>query len=184
MSVPDPVTRMKVFREARPASAGRNLALTACQAVVFWTVFLGVLPWCIHRFEVELGIPGFDFAGQGLLGASLLAALAVLNLSAGYTMAVVGRGTPFPTATARELVVRGPYRYVRNPMAIGGLGAAVAIGLWLGSWLTIVYAVAGGVVWNTVARPLEERDLHARFGEPYAAYRDAVPCWLPRLTPY
>ena len=36
----------------------------------------------------------------------------------------------------------------------------------------------------SVARAPEERDLLARFGEPYRRYREAVPLWRPRLRPY
>ena len=40
------------------------------------------------------------------------------------------------------------------------------------------------MIWHLVARPMEERDLAARFGASYQAYRAAVRCWWPRLRPY
>jgi protein-S-isoprenylcysteine O-methyltransferase Ste14 len=43
---------------------------------------------------------------------------------------------------------------------------------------------AGVLVWQFVLRPVEERDLAARFGAAYEAYRRAVRCWWPRLTPF
>ncbi len=175
---------MKVFRPARDASSGRNLAKTALQTSLFWAVFLAALPNAIAYAEAQLGVPGFAFAGQRFVAIALFAAMAALNLGSGYTMAVIGRGTPFPADTARELVVRGPYRYVRNPMAVGGLGLGAAVAVYLGSYGTVVYVVAGGVLWNAIARPMEEADLAARFGEPYARYQAAVRCWLPRWRPY
>ena len=98
-------------------------------------------------------------------------------------MATAGRGTPLPTSPARRLVIAGPYRWVRNPMALAGVLQAVGVGLWLGSWVVVAYALCGAVLWHVVVRPQEERELIERFGEPYEHYRRAARCWLPRTTP-
>jgi protein-S-isoprenylcysteine O-methyltransferase Ste14 len=96
-------------------------------------------------------------------------------------LAVRGRGTPLPLVSTRHLVVSGPYRHVRNPMAIAGILQGIAVAMWLGSWLVLVYSALGAVVWHTLVRPAEERDLRARFGTAYTKYRDSVPLWLPAL---
>lgn len=80
-----------------------------------------------------------------------------------------------------EWVIAGPYRYVRNPMAISGIVQGAAVGLIMGSWLVVVYAVLGSAVWNWVVRPHEEADLAARFGDEFTRYRQRVRCWVPRL---
>ncbi len=46
----------------------------------------------------------------------------------------------------------------------------------------LLYAAVGLAVWSFV-RWYEEPALQRRFGDQYAAYRAAVPGWLPRLTP-
>jgi protein-S-isoprenylcysteine O-methyltransferase Ste14 len=46
-----------------------------------------------------------------------------------------------------RLVVAGPYRWVRNPMALASIAQGVAVGLILSSWLVVVYAVAGALLW-------------------------------------
>jgi protein-S-isoprenylcysteine O-methyltransferase Ste14 len=168
---------MQVFRPAPERTAAHNLAVTLAQTSVFWLAFIVVGPWVLAEIERSLALPTFPVQ-QGF-GLVVAAAMGVLNLWSGWTMAVIGRGTPFPTQTARELVVRGPYRFVRNPMALGGLGVAAGVGLARGSAVTLLYAVAGGVLWHLVARPMEERDLAARFGPPYERYRAAVRCWWP-----
>jgi protein-S-isoprenylcysteine O-methyltransferase Ste14 len=99
-------------------------------------------------------------------------------------MAVRGGGTPMPTDCPRELVLVGPYRHIRNPMAVAGLTQGVAVGLMLGSPAVILYAVVGGPVWHLFVRPWEEADLERRFGDPYRRYRAAVCCWLPRFNGY
>lgn len=110
-------------------------------------------------------------------------AAGALGLWSGWTLAVVGRGTPLPLDPARRLVVAGPYLYVRNPMALSGVMQGVGVGLWCGSWLVIAYAVNGALLWHAVVRPQEEYELSERFGDDYAAYRRVRKCWLPRFTP-
>ena len=61
------------------------------------------------------------------------------------TMALIGEGTPLPAETARKLVVAGPYRYVRNPMAVAGVIQTASIGLLFGSWMVVVLAGPVGV---------------------------------------
>ena len=86
-------------------------------------------------------------------------------------MATRGEGTPLPTQTARRLVIKGPYRWIRNPMVVAGLVQGLCVGLLLGSRLAVVVPLAGALVWNYVIRPVEEADLETRFGESFRAYR-------------
>ncbi len=177
------------FRPAKEAGVLWHVVRTAVQASLCWLLFFGAFPLGVHLFEVVLlkkvvAIPTLTFAGQRPLAIGLFALWGALNLWAGATMAIVGKGTPFPLDTARELVVKGPYRFVRNPMALGGLGAGMAIALYLGSLLWASVVVAGGILWHVVARPPEEADLEARFGESYAHYKREVRNWVPRVLPF
>jgi protein-S-isoprenylcysteine O-methyltransferase Ste14 len=96
-------------------------------------------------------------------------------------MSTLGQGTPLPSAMANHLVIAGPYRWVRNPMALAGISQGVAVGLILESWLVVAWAIAGSLVWNYVIRPFEETDLEERFGDEFVRYRAAVRCWVPRF---
>ena len=42
-------------------------------------------------------------------------------------MSRIGKGTPLPLDHASDLVVVGPYKYVRNPMAVSGIGQGLAV---------------------------------------------------------
>lgn len=167
------------FRPARPAPAWWNLVKTISQAAVFWTVFLFVIPWLIFVLETSAGIGHFSFPQQALLASVGFALASLLGIWSGVTMAIAGKGTPFPSDTARELVRSGPYRYVRNPMAVAGLSQGVCVGIWLGSCGTLFYVFAGMVFWNLAVRPIEEADLHARFGSDFEQYKQSVRCWIP-----
>ena len=113
------------------------------------------------------------------MGVAVFVLASALGVWSAITMSTLGEGTPLPMATAKRLVVAGPYRWVRNPMAIAGIVQGVAVGLILSSWLVVVYALAGSLLWNYAVRPHEEADLVGRFGDSYREYRGRVRCWLP-----
>jgi protein-S-isoprenylcysteine O-methyltransferase Ste14 len=147
-------------------------------------LILFVFPTLIVQVETKLGIPQFTFPFQKTLAVILFLAISSLGVSGAYTMAKIGRGPPLPLDTASRLVVAGIYSFVRNPMAISGIGQGLAVGLFLGSPLVLLYALMGGVIWQLIFRPLEEQDLSENFGADYEAYRKNVRCWIPRLKPY
>ncbi len=78
----------------------------------------------------------------------------------------------------------GPYAYVRNPMAIGGIIQGIAVGVYLGSWLVLIYALLGIPTWHFFARLSKESDMRDRFGVEFENYKQSVRVWLPRLTKY
>jgi protein-S-isoprenylcysteine O-methyltransferase Ste14 len=93
----------------------------------------------------------------------------------------VGRGTLAPWDPTSTLVVRGPYRYVRNPMITGVATILAGEALLFRSW-GIVVELAIFVVVNALYFPLvEEPGLRRRFGAEYEEYRARVPRWLPRV---
>ena len=170
---------MPWFRHAAPATARALLARTAIQVVIFWGLFLFVFPPFIARFERTFTTAAF-VPYQRKVAAVLFVIASSLGIASALTMVTRGRGTPLPLDGPRDLVVSGPYAWVRNPMAIAGLAQGGAVALWLGSPLVLVYVIAGGVLWHFLVRPIEESHLLAAFGDDYRAYRDRVPLWLPR----
>lgn len=169
----------------RPADARAapsvHVALTAAEILIFWGFFLAVIPFVLtfveRRWELSLPFPAFSVPA----GVLVLVLASALGLWAAAAMSTKGGGTPLPAAMPNRLVIAGPYRFVRNPMAISGIVQGVAVGLMLSSWLVIAYAIAGSLVWNFAVRPHEEADLEARFGAEYRRYRASVRCWWPRL---
>ena len=168
------------------ASPGPVLAKTFAQAAVFWSLFLGVFPWLIHRAEPAFGLDRLrlDSFVLSMAGVLLFAAASALGIASAVFMSLYGRGTPLPLDPAVRLVVAGPYAYVRNPMAVAGLAQGLGVAMWLGSPGTVIYVVCGMLMWDFVVRPWEEADLVRRFGGAYEQYRANVRCWIPRRSAY
>lgn len=172
------------YRVANPAAPGRLLRRTGVQIVVVWGAALGVLPALAVQVDRRAGLPRLRWRGRRPIGVALFVAGSAVGLSSAWHMAVAGRGTPIPFDAARELVVVGPYRYIRNPMAVSAIVQSAGIALGLGSPTAALIPPAGAVVWNQLIRPTEEDFLVDRFGDAYRRYRAAVRCWVPTLQPY
>jgi protein-S-isoprenylcysteine O-methyltransferase Ste14 len=117
-----------------------------------------------------------------LVGVGLIALGLVLVTQTVALLGRVGHGTLAPWDPTTRLVVRGPYRRVRNPMISGVLAILLGEAALLGSPALLAWAGAF-LLANALWLPLvEERGLLRRFGDDYARYRAHVPRWLPRAT--
>ncbi|OZD30944.1 hypothetical protein CH252_41390 [Rhodococcus sp. 06-1477-1B] len=172
------------FRPARPRTTPlAHVLATAGQIVVFWGLFLIVLPLIIRALEARWSLMLPLPVGVVVAGIVIVMVASALGVWSAAAMTMNGDGTPLPSAMPNRLVVAGPYRFVRNPMALAGIAQGVGVGLTLSSWMVVVYALTGSLVWNYAIRPHEEADLAASFGDDYRAYARAVGCWVPRLHP-
>jgi protein-S-isoprenylcysteine O-methyltransferase Ste14 len=168
------------FRTTTDTLRRQHLARTLRQLVAFWVFFLAVLPALVMALERRWGLEVLFPSALRMSGVVVFLLASALGLWSAYVMATVGEGTPLPSMMARRLVIVGPYRYVRNPMAVAGIGQGIAVGLMAGSWLVIVYGLVGSMIWNWVVRPHEEADLTARFGDEFREYQQTVSCWVPK----
>ncbi len=85
---------------------------------------------------------------------------------------------PTPWKPSPELVVRGPYRFSRNPMYVGLVVGTIGIGGVLArGWIVLLTPLALLVVHYTAVLP-EEAYLLDRFGEPYRDYMRRVRRYL------
>ena len=130
------------------------------------------------RFSYALASPN-----QVLFWLAVLAAVTGLGLAI-WTVSLFmkfGGGTPAPWQPPKDLVIRGPYRYVRNPMITGALLMLLALSMFFQSWLLAIWMIIF-FIGNAIYFPLfEEKSLEKRFGDVYLEYKSQVPRWIPRL---
>ena len=172
-----------LFKVAPERSNIGHIFRTFLQTTIFWFISLALIPWLLIQAEQALHIPTFSTPFQSWLPWVGFTGFGLLNLTTGYVMSNWGKGTPLPLETASVLVIRGPYRFVRNPMAISGLLLGLMVGWWLGSFLTLGIVILAGITWHVFVRPLEERDLEQRFGEDYITYKTQIRNWIPTAKP-
>ena len=145
-------------------------------------VAIVVLPGTVAVLIPALLLQDADLAPWplALLGAVLLAGGVGMIAWTVSLFVRVGRGTLAPWDPTSRLVVRGPYRHVRNPMISGVLAVLLGEAALFGSlavlaWWATVFAI-NAVYFVAV----EEPGLRDRFGAEYEAYAARVPRWIPR----
>jgi protein-S-isoprenylcysteine O-methyltransferase Ste14 len=129
-----------------------------------------------------LNIPLTDNVLRIVFGCgTLLLALASFFRTWGtsYLQAEVMRDSRVHT---EKLLADGPYRYVRNPLYLGNIIMAVAIGI-MASRLGFVILATGMTFFVIRLLLREEAELARDQGEPYRRYCAAVPRLVPSLRP-
>ncbi|MBI4962887.1 MAG: isoprenylcysteine carboxylmethyltransferase family protein [Desulfomonile tiedjei] len=93
-----------------------------------------------------------------------------------YGLRPILRNIQSATATAGDLKVRGPYRWVRHPLYLFCI-----LMIWSCPDLTADRLLFNllWTAWIVVGTILEERDLVAQFGEGYRTYQTQVPMLIP-----
>ena len=162
---------------------GRQLRAIALLPGIGAVVVPGLI-LALTGFQVGWGLDGALAALPVVAGAILIAAGLMLMYRTIALLARLGQGTLAPWDPTRKLVVRGPYRFVRNPMITGVLTVLIGEAALFGSLGILAWAGVFAAL-NAVWFPLvEEPGLRERFGDEYDAYRRNVPRWIPRRTPW
>lgn len=141
---------------------------------------VGLIPWLITGWTRADGAASIS-AYIGML----LIALGVAGLVESYVrFALEGGGTPAPVAPTKRLVVKGLFRWVRNPIYLSVLIAIIGQALYFMSIGLVWYAAAVWIAVHLFVVFFEERRLRREFGDQYGAFCKNVPRWIPRLTPW
>ena len=158
----------------------------AAAVSVAWGVAVGgtfgcLLPYLLGDWRFHRPLPYWAVA-QAAGGLLICAGLVpIVQSFAGFINA---GGTPVPVAPPPRLVVRGIYRYVRNPIYVGFLAIMLGQTLLFGSPGLLEYTAVAWCIAAVGVRFYEEPTLARKFGAEYQDYRRAVRAWIPRLHPW
>ena len=149
------------------------------RAIIYATLFIGLL---------FIYLPGRLLAWSGVIRPAVIEAPQIAGMiicAAGTAIAFwcifafvfVGRGTPAPFDPPRRLVIRGPYRFVRNPMYIGAMVTLLGVALFYRSLSILIYACLFFLATHLFVILYEEPKLRQLFGSEYEAYCRRVSRW-------
>jgi len=85
------------------------------------------------------------------------------------------------TKPEQQLVITGPYRWVRHPLYTAGLSLFVSISLMQGNLLLLLTTALAAAFFRMVIIPAEERALIAKFNGHYQTYKTRTGRLLPRI---
>jgi protein-S-isoprenylcysteine O-methyltransferase Ste14 len=146
--------------------------------IPFWLIWIPnkILSSPNHIYLFDLGVYRYLGLAPILLGV-------VIYIFCSGCFLLVGKGSPILFTPTKKLVVKGLYRFVRNPLYIAGVLVLVGEAILFQSIGIFIYclAVLGFMI---VIVFMEETLLSEKYGDRYEKYCKSVPRWIPRLTPY
>lgn len=140
--------------------------------------FSVLIPWLISGWRMQP--PFFGLEATRWVGFALIVIGLPVLLDSFVRFALEGLGTPSPAAPPEHLVVRGPYRYVRNPMYLAVVAITLGEGFVLGNSNVVWYALIAWLITHVFVVSNEEPTLRKTFGEEYRRYCEHVDRWIPR----
>jgi protein-S-isoprenylcysteine O-methyltransferase Ste14 len=152
------------------------------RAITYAALFIGfVLVYLPSRFLSWSGIaaPATTGAPQ-IAGMTMVTIGTVIALWCVCTFVFIGKGTPAPFDPPRKLVIRGPYRFVRNPMYIGAGMTLAGTALYYQSLSILFYAGLFFLITHLFVVLYEEPILRRTFGDQYEAYYRRTRRWWPK----
>ena len=131
------------------------------------------LGWLGHRL-----LPGDTLLAGPLRWLGLLPVLAGIALFRASAAAFDRAGTTiYPHGKPSALVVRGPFRWTRNPIYIGMVLIQIGAAIGLSSAVALAAPVLYVVIVQSVFIRFEETVLEKTFGKSYRDYCKRVPRW-------
>ena len=153
--------------------------MTALESLLYLIVEAGLFALYIPLGLLRSG-PRIETGVIALLALPLWLIGSLIILWCFWDFTFKGHGTPMPSDPPKELVVTGPYRYVRNPIYVGVVLIFLGHFLWFGYWALLLYTVLAFIGVHLFVVLYEEPTLKSKFGTAYEDYRKKVPRWIPR----
>jgi protein-S-isoprenylcysteine O-methyltransferase Ste14 len=152
------------------------------RALTYAALFIGlVLVYLPGRFLAWSGIVRPEVIGASQVAGMVIGTIgAAIALWCVFTFAFIGKGTPAPFDPPRRLVIRGPCRFVRNPMYVGAGIALAGAALFYQSLSILIYAGLFFLATHLFVVLYEEPTLRQTFGSEYEAYCRDVRRWWPK----
>lgn len=117
-----------------------------------------------------------------LIGSILLLICGLsLSLWTRWIQFKIGQGTPAPQMPTQKLIIKGPYKYSRNPMILGDVIWLICLGAILNSLSFMIISTFWFVLHLFYYKLIEEKELIARFGQEYEEYKNRVAFLIPKF---
>ena len=154
------------------------------RAITYAALFIGfVLVYLPGRFLSSSGIVEPPTTGVPQVAGMIMVTVGTaIALWCVFAFVFIGKGTAAPFDPPRKLVIRGPYRFVRNPMYIGAGMTLAGAALFYESLSIFIYTGLFFLITHLFVVFYEEPTLRRTFGDEYEAYFRRVKRWVPKRS--
>lgn len=142
-------------------------------------IITAALAGAMYVIAARLDVLPFGFAGQTTSAAAVfLAGFVVDAVSVAAFIRARTTVNPLVPSRSAKLVIKGLYRFSRNPMYLGMLLMLTAAFLYFGEGLNAALLALFFVLITELQIKPEEKALEEKFGEEYRAYKKRVRRWI------
>jgi len=141
-------------------------------------VFIILLPATAMYLNSYFNLPIFENVTYVSIGYVFFVVGIFIFIHCAELFVKVGKGTPAPIEPPKEIVVKGLYRFTRNPMYLGYFLIFFGLFFIFGHLLLLIYTFFIIIFLHLYVVYVEEPKLKKRFGKVYEEYVSRVPRWL------
>lgn len=138
--------------------------------------FIGAVMWGVAQFTPALQMQAS--LRLAVAAAFFLIGLAIVALGGASFRRAGTTVNPLKPENTSSLVVTGIYHYTRNPMYLGFASALVGWAVYLEAPFALLGPLFFVLFITRFQIIPEERELNAKFGQEFVAYRERVRRWL------
>jgi protein-S-isoprenylcysteine O-methyltransferase Ste14 len=171
---------LQIFHSVATGSRWKRKLLTPVGLLVFGGTLAAVLALGLYTDNV-LPMPEMLPGGLGVVLGVALVVLGSVLCSWCVVRFWLAKGTPVPFNPPDELIIVGPYVWMRNPMVTGVFGLLFGVGFILHSpSIVFIWTPLYVLIHVVELKKVEEPELELRFGKAYTEYKRRVPMFIPR----
>lgn len=152
--------------------------LSVFLAFIFGLFILLVFPYLFIKLNLYLSLPVLTVSLLKILGAFFILIGFTFHLYCIRLFRLFGKGTPVPIEPPKKLVVRGIYKYTRNPMYVCLSLDLFGYFLLFGHISLLLYLLIAWLSFHLFIIFYEEPILKIKFGKDYIDYCKNTPRWL------
>jgi len=144
-----------------------------------------VIPFLLKKYFSVYKLSQYSNLDHGvawILGLTFFIPGVIIFLKSVKLFHQIGNGTLAPWKPTQNLVVKGLYTRVRNPMIIGVILLLISASLFYNSTAVFLWMCFFFISCNLFFILFEEPDLERRFGDEYKDYKSNVPRWIPSFN--
>jgi protein-S-isoprenylcysteine O-methyltransferase Ste14 len=159
---------------------------TATVTLLETSLFVGFFCYLLPRLILGADLSLFALKSGVFLFIGLVPIILGIVTMIGFVWGFIlaGTGSPVLYHMPEELIVRGSYRFVRNPMYVGHCLLIFGQAVLFKSFGFLLYLLVFFLMLHVLVVFVEEPMLKREFGESYEQYCKSVPRWIPRLRPF
>lgn len=142
--------------------------------VTFWLFFPIIFIYLNDLYQ----LPKYANIILQIIGAIFIIVAVLIDLCSFMLFKKFGQGTPVIIEPTKKLVIKGLYKYTRNPIYLGHILIFIGEFLLFGRPFLLVYILLAFISLQFYIIKYEEPEMERKFGQDYFKYKTKVNRWL------